>query len=83
MTQRQQAGLPIDEIQPLFRGFELGPVMVARAWSVEQLLDAAVRSVSVFGSAEEMIEEEEARQSPRHLVRTGEFLTQLRLIFTG
>ena len=83
MTQRQQAGLPIDEIQPLFRGFELGPVMVARAWSVEQLLDAAVRSVSVFGSAEEMIEEEEARQSPRHLVRTGEFLTQLRRIFTG
>lgn len=83
MTQRQQAGLPIDEIQPLFRGFELGPVMVARAWSVEQLLDAAVRSVSVFGSAEEMIEEEEARQSPRHMVRTGEFLTQLRRIFTG
>lgn len=83
MTQRQQAGLPLDELRPLFRGFEPGPVMVARAWGIEQLLDAAVRSVSAFGSAEEMIEEEESRQSPRHTVRTSEFLTQLRRIFVG
>jgi len=83
MTHRQRVGLPLEDLRPLFRGFELGPVMVARAWGVEQLLDAAVRSVSAFGSAEEMIEEEEARQSPRHTVRTGEFLTQLRRIFVG
>jgi hypothetical protein len=83
MTQRQQAGLPLEDLRPLFRGFEIGPVMVARAYSVQQLLDAAVRSVSAFGSADEMIEEEEARQSPRHMVRTAEFLTQLRRIFTA
>lgn len=83
MTQRQQAGLPLEELRPLFRGFEPGPTMVARAYSVEQLLNAAVRSVSAFGSADEMIEEEEARQSPRHMVRTAEFLTQLRRIFTA
>lgn len=83
MTQRQQAGLPLEELRPLFRGFEPGPTMVAHAYAVEQLLDAAVRSVSAFGSADEMIEEEEARQSPRHMVRTAEFLTQLRRIFTA
>ncbi len=83
ITQRQQAGLPIEEVQPLFKGFDVGPVMVARAWSVDQLLDAAVRSVSAFGSADEMIEEEEGRQSPRHTIRTREFLTQLRRIFVG
>lgn len=83
MTQRQQAGLPLEELRPLFRGFELGPAMVARAWGIEQLLDATVRSVSAFGSAAEMIEEEEARQSPRHTVRTSEFLSQLRRIFVG
>jgi len=83
MTQRQQAGLPLEELRPLFHGFDVGPVMVARAWSIDQLLDAAVRSVSAFGSADEMIEEEETRQSPRHTIRTREFLTQLRRIFVG
>ncbi|MBB1161489.1 hypothetical protein [Aquariibacter albus] len=82
MTQRQQAGLPIDELRPLFKSFEMGPVMVARGWSVDQLLDAAVRSVSVFGSADEIIEESEPANA-RHSVRTGEFLTLLRRIFVG
>ncbi len=83
MTQRQQAGMPLEELKPLFRGFELGPQMVGRGWSVQQLLDAAVRSVSLFGTADAMIEEEEARTSPRHMVRTSEFLTALRRIFVG
>lgn len=83
MTNRQSAGLQLEELRPLFRGFAMGPMMVARAWSVQQLLDAAVRSVSVLGSAEEMIQEEESRQSPRHMIRTAEFLTALRRIFTG
>lgn len=83
MTQRQSVGLPLEELRPLFHGFEMGIPLIARAYSVQQLLDAAVRSVSAFGSAEEMIEEEEQRQSPRHMVRTSEFLTQLRRIFTA
>ncbi len=83
MTQRQLAGQPLDELRPLFHGFTMGPLFVARAYSIDQLLDAAVRSVSAFGSAEEMIEEEEHRASPRHMVRTAEFLVQLRRIFTA
>jgi hypothetical protein len=83
MTERQLAGMPLSELRPLFQGFELGPTFVARAYSVEQLLDAAVRSISAFGSAEEMIEEEDARISPRHMIRTAEFLKQLRRIFTS
>lgn len=83
MTQRQLAGMPLEELKPLFHGFEMGPPLVARAYSVEQLLDAAVRSVSAFGSADEMIQEEEQRVSPRHMVRTAEFITQLRRIFTA
>jgi hypothetical protein len=83
MTQRQHAGLPLEELRPLFAGLHMGPALVARAYSVDQLLDAAVRSVSAFGSADEMIEEEEQRQSPRHMVRTAEFLSQLRRIFSA
>ena len=83
MTQNQLAGLPLESLRPLFHGFEMGPQLVGRAYSIEQLLDAAVRSVSAFGSADAMIEEEEQRTSPRHMVRTAEFLVQLRRIFTA
>jgi hypothetical protein len=83
MTQRQIAGLELEELKPLYQNFFSSPPMVARAYSVEQLLDAAVRSVSAFGTAEEMIEEEERQQSPRHMMRTGEFLKQLRRIFVA
>lgn len=83
MTTRQQAGQPLDELKPLFQGFQVGPAFVARAYSVEQLLSAAVRSISAFGSADGMIEEEEQRQSPRHMVRTAEFLAHLRRLITA
>jgi hypothetical protein len=83
MTTRQQAGQPLEELKPLFQGFQVGPAFVARAYSVEQLLSAAVRSISAFGSADGMIEEEEQRQSPRHMIRTAEFLAHLRRIVTA
>lgn len=78
MTERQAAGVPISELTALFAGFELGPVMVARAHTCEQLLDATVRSLSAFGSAEELTREDEARPAPRHMPRTREFLAQWR-----
>ena len=83
MTLRQQAGLPVGELQAPFHGFTIGPTMVARGYSVEQLLDAAVRSVSAFGSADDLIEDEEPPQAARHTVKTAEFLKTLRRYVAG
>jgi hypothetical protein len=57
MTQRLAAGLPLEEVKPLFRGFEVGATIKVRGFSVEQLLDAAVRSLSAFGSSAELVDE--------------------------
>ena len=78
MTSRQQAGLPLAELRAPFNGFATGPVMIGRGFAVDQLLDAAVRSVSAFGNALSMIEDEEQRVTPRHTLGTGDFLTQVK-----
>ncbi len=83
MTQRQAAGLPVAELQAPYHGFKMGPSFVARGYSVVQLLDAAVRSVSAFGSADDLIDEEEAREVPRHTVKTAEFLKTLKRYVAG
>lgn len=83
MTQRQAAGLPLEQLSALFSGFTVGKPLVGRGYSVEQLLDAAVRSVSAFGCADEMIDDEERHESPRHTVRTHQFLRDLRRIFVA
>ncbi|WP_236674880.1 hypothetical protein [Piscinibacter sp. HJYY11] len=83
MSTRQRAGLPISELRPPFHGFSVGPTFVGRGFSLEQLLDAAVRSVTAFGSADEMIEEEEASAAPRHTLRTSGFLARLKRHLAG
>lgn len=83
MTQRQQAGLPVAELQAPFHGFKMGPSFVARGYSVEQLLDAAVRSVSAFGNADDLVDDEDAREAPRHTVKTAEFLKTLKRHVAG
>jgi len=82
MTQRQQAGVPLDELKPLFSGFILGPVYQARAYSIDQLLDAAVRTVSAFGTAEEILAENEPAR-PGQTKGTAEFLREVRRVFAG
>lgn len=83
MTERQQAGMPVDELKPPFHGFTMGPTMVARGFTIEQLLDAAVRSISAFGTADDLVNEEAAKETPRHTVRTAEFLKSVRRIATS
>lgn len=83
MTLRQQAGLPVTELDTPFHGFTLGPSLHARGYSVEQLLDAAVRSVSAFGSADELIDDEEPTEKPRHTVKTSEFITVVKRYVAG
>lgn len=78
MTARQRAGSPLGEVRAPFHGFQVGPISVARARTVEQLLNAAVRTVTVFGSADEMIEEDEPEAAPRHTLRTAAFLGQVK-----
>lgn len=78
MTERQRAGLPLGELRAPFHGFVLGPVQVARGNALEQLLDGAVRSASAFGSAEEMVEGQEADEPARHTLRTASFIARLR-----
>ncbi|MDP3699310.1 MAG: hypothetical protein Q8R72_00225 [Hylemonella sp.] len=78
MTQRQVAGMPVSELEAPFHGFQMGPSLVARGYSIDQLLNAAVRTVCAFGTADDLIEEEESRETPRNTVRTTEFLRALK-----
>lgn len=83
MTARQQAGLPVSELDSPFHGFALGPTYRARGYSVEQLLDAAVRSITAFGNADDLIDEEDSREKPRHTIKTSEFLAVLKRQVAG
>jgi len=75
-TQRMRAGIPLDELAPLFGGFVVGTVRQAKGYSADQLLDVAVRSVSVFGSADEIVDTQVI--PPRHTHATREFLAKLK-----
>jgi len=83
LTHRQQAGVPLEQLQAQFHGFKLGPTAIARGYSREQLIDAAVRTISAFGKADDLFEEEEAREAPRHTIRTAEFLKTLKREVAG
>lgn len=82
MTQRQQSGVALEELKPLFGGFMLGPVYQARAYSMDQLLDAAVRTVSALGTSEEILAEGEPAR-PGQTRGTAEFLREVRRVFAG
>ena len=83
MSERQTAGMPITELDAPFKGFVIGPTAVARGYNLEQLLNAAVRTVSAFGSADDLVEEEETQETPRNTVRTAEFLKALKRCVAG
>lgn len=82
MTTRQRAGLPLVDLRPPFRGLEMGPAFVVKGRSVEQLLDAAVRNVTAFGTAEDLIDDEEVSIAPRHTVHTTAFLGRVRRLLS-
>jgi hypothetical protein len=57
MTQRLAAGASIEECAPPFHGFHKGALRQALGFNTDQLIDAAVRSASAFGNADEIVEE--------------------------
>ena len=73
-----RAGLSIEDLTPLFHGFRIGQARTARGYSADQLLDVAVRTVSIFGSADEIVDMEVV--PPRHTHVTREFLDRLKRI---
>lgn len=82
MTSRQSRGEPIEHVRPLFHGMTIGPVYQARAFSIDQLVDAAVRTLSAFGTAGELIGDGQADR-PEITRRTAEFLRQIRRTFAA
>lgn len=80
ITQRMVAGLPIDECTPPLSGFSIGPVRAARGFSAEQLIDAAVRSLSAFGSAKELLSEV-VMSDDQSTSTTREFLERVKVAF--
>lgn len=83
MTSRQQSGMQICRLEAPFHGFTVGPSFVARGYNVDQLLDSAVRSVSAFGRADDLVDDEDSREPPRHTVKTAEFLKTLKRTVAG
>jgi hypothetical protein len=83
MSSHQAAGMPLPDLEPPFHGFVMAPTMTCRGYDVDQLLNAAVRSVSAFAPADAMVEEEPASESPRSTVRTAEFLRNMKRHVVG
>lgn len=81
MTARQLAGVKLEALAPLFGGFAMGPVFQARAYSVDQLLDAAVRTVSAVASAADILADTDLSQ-PGQTRRTADFLKEVRRLFS-
>jgi hypothetical protein len=75
---QQAAGMPLTDIAPPFHGFVVAPQMTCRGYDVDQVLNAAVRSVSAFANADAMTEEEAATETPRSTVRTSEFIKTMK-----
>lgn len=77
ITLRQQAGLPLDEIDAPFMGMEPGTIRSIRGHSVEQLLDACVRMCSAFGTSDTILEDSDPHAA-RHTIRTAQFIATVR-----
>lgn len=78
MSLQQAAGMPLTDIEPPFYGFVVAPLMTCRGYDVDQVLNAAVRSVSAFANADVMVEDEAAIDTPRSTVRTSEFIKTMK-----
>jgi len=83
LTACQASGQSIDRLELPFQGMTLGPTLIARGYTVNQMLDAAVRAVSAFGVADDMLEEADGISVARNTVKTAEFLRSLRRYVAG
>ncbi|MFA9275060.1 MAG: hypothetical protein ACEQSE_09330 [Candidatus Aquirickettsiella gammari] len=57
ITQQLSCGAELEDISAPFSGFTVGASRIVRGYSEQQLLDAAIRMVSTFGSHEEILDE--------------------------
>lgn len=76
-------GASLEKIRAPFAGFAAGEPRRVNAWSVEQLLDTAVRSVSAIGSPDAILGQGDELDTGRSTYRTTEFLRKLRREFAG
>lgn len=83
MSSHQAAGMPLSELVAPFHGFVVAPPMMCRGYDVDQLLNAAVRSVSAFAPPDAMADDEVAAETPRSTVRTAEFIKHLKRQVVG
>lgn len=83
MTSCQLAGQTLAQLEVPFVGLVVGPSMVARGYSVDQLVDSAVRSVSAFGNADDLLDDGEGTSTSRNTVKTAEFLRSVRRYVAG
>lgn len=82
LTACQAAGQAIERLELPFQGLAFGPVLAARGYSVDQLVDAAVRTVSAFGNADDLLDDGSPLVS-RNTVKTAEFLRSMRRYVAG
>lgn len=75
--------MPLDGLEAPFHGFYLAPSMVCRGYDLEQMLNAAVRSVSAFGNPDLIIDDEAAVETPRSTLKTAEFIKNLKRHVAG
>ena len=83
LSMNQSAGLPVADLKAPFHGFHMAPTMVCRGYDLDQMLNAAVRSVSAFGHADAMIEDEASVETPRSTLKTAEFIKTLKRYVAG
>lgn len=57
MAKRLLAGAALEDLQPLFKGFEIGTPIKIKGFGPEQLIDAAVRTMSAFASSADIADE--------------------------
>lgn len=76
LSDRLQAGLNLLDALPPFAGFTIGCVRRSSGYSIQQILESATRSVSAFGSIEDIFPDEP--EVARHATTTREFLARVR-----
>ena len=80
MTRRLHADSELSACLPPFAGFQVGKVKLVKGFTTEQVLDAAVRGFSIFGDAQNLLEDA-SPQMGNSTRTTREFLTRVQTAF--
>ena len=80
MTKRLHADSELSACTPPFTGFKVGTIKLVKGFTAEQVLDAAVHSMAVFGSAQDLIDENPT-DTGNSTATTREFLARVQTAF--